>query len=81
MKCREAAEHASALLDRDLDLTLRARLRLHLAACAPCRRFAEQVRATRDLLRDTPAPALAPDREEALVAALLRGEAEPGAGP
>ncbi len=36
MKCREAAEHASALLDHDLDLTLRARLRLHLAACATC---------------------------------------------
>ncbi|GJD98502.1 zf-HC2 domain-containing protein [Methylobacterium isbiliense] len=81
MKCREAAEHASALLDHDLDLTLRARLRLHLAACAPCRRFAEQVRATRDLLRGAPAPAPDPGREDAVVAALLRGKPEPDDGP
>ncbi|ACA18300.1 hypothetical protein M446_3934 [Methylobacterium sp. 4-46] len=74
MRCREVAERAGAVLDREADLPTRLRVRLHLAACAPCRRFLAQMRAARALLRGAAPPPLDPAREEALVARVLGGE-------
>ncbi|ACL58546.1 anti-sigma factor family protein [Methylobacterium nodulans] len=78
MRCRDVAERAGALIDGEAGFATRMRLRLHLAACAPCRRFVAQLRATQRLLRGAAPPALDPEREEALVAAALRGTDEPG---
>lgn len=43
MSCRKAAELTSEAHDRRLTLRERAALRLHLALCAVCRRYARQL--------------------------------------
>lgn len=72
MRCREVAERVGAVMDGEAGLATRARVRLHLLACPPCRRFLAQLQAARRLLRAVPPPPLDPQREEALVAAVMR---------
>ena len=50
LKCREVTDRASELIDGDLDLVTRLRVRAHLVACRECRRFIRQMRATVELL-------------------------------
>lgn len=68
LRCRDLTEDASRLLDGDLALPRRLRLRLHLALCGMCRTYMDQMRKTRALVAMRPlAP---PDRaqEDALIA-------------
>lgn len=47
--CKEVAERASALIDRELGLFDVLQMRLHLAMCKGCDAFIRQMRTTRDL--------------------------------
>lgn len=49
--CREATELASRAMDERLPLSNRMALRLHLAICANCTRFNQQLQEMRRLLR------------------------------
>ncbi len=51
LSCKEASELMSAALDRRLTLGERWSLRLHLAVCAACRRFQEQMAFVREACR------------------------------
>ena len=44
--CQEASARLSALVDGELGLLDRLRIRLHLASCPPCARAARQLAAT-----------------------------------
>ncbi|GIX14776.1 MAG: hypothetical protein KatS3mg118_2735 [Paracoccaceae bacterium] len=44
LSCREVAARASALIDGELGLAQRLRMRLHLAMCRGCARFVAQLR-------------------------------------
>lgn len=75
LRCRDLTEDASRLLDQDLPLPRRLRLRLHLALCSMCRTYMDQMRKTRALVASRPlAP---PDRamEDALIARITAGSA------
>lgn len=50
--CREASELASRAMDQRLPLVERVGLRLHLAICRNCRRFAVQLQQMRRLFRE-----------------------------
>ncbi len=50
LNCREVTNRASDLIEGDLDLVTRLKIRAHLLACRHCRRFARQMRATVALL-------------------------------
>jgi anti-sigma factor RsiW len=70
LKCRDVSERASDLLDGGLSLRMRLALRMHLALCAMCRAYVDQLEKTRRLLgrsRFNP-----PDRatEDALIASM-----------
>ncbi len=68
LRCRDLTEDASRLMDGEVALPRRLRLRLHLALCAMCRTYMDQMRKTRTLVAARPlAP---PDRaqEDALIA-------------
>jgi anti-sigma factor RsiW len=43
-RCRRARQHASELLDGELGLPARFRLRAHLATCDECRHFGQELR-------------------------------------
>ena len=49
--CREASELLSQMQDRPLTTRERVRLRLHLAICTYCSRFARQVRFLREAMQ------------------------------
>jgi anti-sigma factor RsiW len=68
LRCRDLTEDASRLMDGEVALPRRLRLRLHLALCAMCHTYMDQMRKTRALMATRPlAP---PDRaqEDALIA-------------
>lgn len=70
LRCRDLTEDASRLMEGDIALPRRLRLRLHLALCSMCRTYMDQMRKTRALVARRPlAP---PDRatEDALIARL-----------
>ena len=48
--CREVTNRTSDLIDGELDLASRLKVRLHLLACHHCRRFVKQMCATVGLL-------------------------------
>ncbi len=66
--CRDLTEDASRLLDGDLALGRRLRLRLHLALCALCRTYMDQMRKTRSLVASRPLAPPGQAEEEALIA-------------
>jgi len=47
LRCRDLTEDASRLMDGDVALPRRLRLRLHLALCSMCRTYMDQMRKTR----------------------------------
>ena len=51
LTCKDVAERASALIDRELGLWDRLQMRLHLAMCEGCRRFVNQVQVTNELIQ------------------------------
>jgi anti-sigma factor RsiW len=53
-RCARAHEWASLRADGELSELERLLLRRHLSRCEPCRRFAEQLMMTTQVLRDTP---------------------------
>jgi len=72
LRCRDLTEDASRLLDGDLALPRRLRLRLHLALCSMCRTYMDQMRKTRALVARRPVAPMAPAEEEALIARITR---------
>ena len=52
LSCKEASRLASQGLDRRLGLGERVALRLHLAICAGCMRFARQIAFLRKAVRE-----------------------------
>lgn len=51
LSCKQVAERASDLIDDELGLWDRLRMRLHLAMCHGCAHFVDQIRQTRALAR------------------------------
>lgn len=73
LKCKDVAERANALLDGELGLWDRARIRLHLAICSGCDHFIHQMRQTKALIRMSAAiPPAEPPTAAALDAILNR---------
>ena len=75
LRCRDLTEDASRLMEGDLPLPRRLRLRLDLALCSMCRTYMDQMRKTRALVARRPlAP---PDQaaEDALIARITAGSA------
>jgi len=68
LRCRDLTEDASRLLDGDLALPRRLRLRLHLALCAMCRTYMDQMRKSRALVARRPLAPMPPAEEDALIA-------------
>ncbi len=56
LTCKEVTERSSALIDGELGLWDRLQLRLHLAMCEGCRRFARQMRVTNELAMSAASP-------------------------
>ncbi|MBX3235707.1 MAG: hypothetical protein KF814_06110 [Nitrospiraceae bacterium] len=56
--CREVAAWTSTYIDAHLHEPAKVRMALHLAACAGCRTYVEQIAAVRDALRKLPSPGL-----------------------
>jgi len=54
LSCKEVAERASALIDRELGMFDLLQMRLHLAMCKGCDAFIRQMRTTRDLTAAVP---------------------------
>lgn len=50
-RCKEVAERASLLVDGELGLWPRLKMRAHLAMCGACRAFVAQIRLSRDMTR------------------------------
>lgn len=73
VRCREASQLASRALDTRLGLADRLTLRLHLAICANCARFAAQLREMRRLLRE---PAADDDGKDAGLSEAARARIE-----
>jgi predicted anti-sigma-YlaC factor YlaD len=49
--CREASRWLSRLLDEEVPIADRARLRLHLVMCDDCRHVEDQMRLIREVMR------------------------------
>ena len=86
--CDEVTRLISAGLDRELSLRERVRLRLHLAICLWCVRYARQIRLIHAALRRFAGPEMEPLAEgeqlspkaRARLQALLAGGASTGSG-
>ena len=65
MSCKDVAERANALIDGELGLADRLKIRLHLAICKGCDHFVAQMHHTKALIRAS--------------AAIPQGEAPPAA--
>lgn len=50
MSCKEVAERANALIDGELGVAERLKIRLHLAICKGCDHFVHQMRQTKALI-------------------------------
>lgn len=59
--CREVTELVSASLDRDLPLTGRLGVRLHLLMCKPCALYERQLRSLSRILNIGASPEHGPD--------------------
>lgn len=70
LKCRDLAEQASDLMDGNLPFGARLGLRLHLAMCAMCRTYMDQMRRTRALLAGRQMKGLPRAEEDALIGKL-----------
>lgn len=73
--CREVVEWTSAYLDAHVGEDRKQQIALHLAACAGCGAYIEQIAAVRGLVRLLPQTADAPDESAQVrqaVAARLR---------
>jgi len=75
--CREATELASRAMDERLPLSSRMALRLHLAICANCTRFNQQLQEMRRLFRaetaaTDDAAGLAPDARQRIASELQK---------
>jgi predicted anti-sigma-YlaC factor YlaD len=68
LRCRDLTEDASRLMDGDVALPRRLRLRLHLALCSMCRTYMDQMRKTRAMVARRPLAPMPPAEEEALIA-------------
>ena len=72
LTCRELnQQHASDHVDGCLSARKRLAVRLHLALCSNCRRFIQQLRRVKSVLRERPDVAL-PDSEAKPLAARLQ---------
>jgi len=72
LSCRELHEqHASDHVDGCLSARNRLAVRLHLALCSNCRRFIQQLRRVKSVLRERPDVAL-PDSEAKPLATRLQ---------
>lgn len=49
LSCKEVADRSSALIDGELGVFDRLKMRLHMAMCKGCNVFVSQMRTTRDL--------------------------------
>lgn len=79
IKCKDATRLASRAMDTPLPFAERMALRIHLAICTNCARFARQIQDIRGLLQDdkqeTPndsATQLSDDARERIVKALQK---------
>lgn len=70
LTCREVSEKASRLLDDDLGPVERMALRAHLAACAHCARYVDQLARTVSVLPEAASPAPDTETEARIMAAL-----------
>lgn len=68
MKCRRAATMLQALLDGALSPDEAARVRAHLATCAPCRARFDALRLVHEALSTQPEPEPSPDLAPAIIA-------------
>jgi anti-sigma factor RsiW len=68
MKCRRAETMLQALLDGALPPSEAARVRDHLAACAPCRARLDSLRLVHEALSTQPEPEPSPDLAAAIIA-------------
>lgn len=59
--CREAAAWTSAYLDARLQGSCQVRMTVHVAACAACRAYVEQIRLVREALKGLPYMAPSPE--------------------
>lgn len=80
LTCREVSEKASRLLDNDLGAVERMALRAHLAACAHCARYMDQLARTVSVLPAAVSAPPAPEVEARIMAALAAAAA-PHAAP
>lgn len=62
--CKEVHRLVSEAMDRDLSLTERLRVRMHLLICVACTRFERQMALLRSALRRFPADAAPGDDRE-----------------
>jgi hypothetical protein len=46
LSCKDITEHANAYLEKDLPLSKRLSVRMHLFICVNCRRYVDQLRIT-----------------------------------
>ena len=77
LNCREVTNRANDLIDGDLDVITRLKMRAHLLACRECARFVRQMRATVDLLeagREQESPAI---QEDLMTAFRERRQSDP----
>lgn len=70
LSCREVAKSASDYLDANLSWRRRLQLRLHLAMCAHCRRYVDQLALSIAALRGLKQDAAASETAEQVIAAL-----------
>jgi predicted anti-sigma-YlaC factor YlaD len=64
--CREVAEWTSAYLEAHVDDPTKIRIALHLAACAGCETYVQQIATVRDLLERLPKAEPQPARHDQL---------------
>jgi hypothetical protein len=62
--CKEVHRLVSEAMDRDLPLTQRLRVRLHLLICTACSRFERQMALLRSALRSFPMDAVPGNKEK-----------------
>lgn len=67
LRCRDVADKASDLMEGGLPLGTRLGLRLHLAMCAMCRAYLDQMRRTRALMAGRGLDGMERAEEDALV--------------
>lgn len=82
--CRELVEFLMTYLDGELPLSQRARIRLHLAFCADCRRYVASYETAVRLGKQALTPSEDPvpsDVPEELVRLILESRRAPGSGP